>query len=104
MPTSTDFFSKNVAEDESGIGAVVFQRLCSEVIMICDKDWRTPAWRMEAIRQLQIDGMEDARAKGVKEALAFIPPVIEPKFKHRLLGLGWSPVTQPQWACYYLEL
>lgn len=104
MPTATDFFSKNVAEDESGIGVAVFQRLCSEVCMICDSNWRTPAWRMEAIRQLQMYSLDDAKDKGVQEALAFIPPMIEKKFEHRLLQLGWSPVTKPQWACYYKEL
>jgi hypothetical protein len=100
FPDVADFFSRRVVESGEGIGMVSLLKLTAEAYLICDPDWRTPAWRMEALNQIQIVANHDAKDKGVVEAVAFIPPNIESTFKRRLKQMGWSR-NKPSWHSYW---
>lgn len=100
LPPMSSFFSKRVIDGPAGVGMAVFQRLNSEVFLVCDPEWRTPAWRLEAIRQLHIDCNADAREAGAQEAISFLPPAVEEKFGKRLLKMGWAQ-CRSDWKCYY---
>jgi hypothetical protein len=100
LPNMGDFFSRRVIEDKEGIGMVSLLKLTAEAYLICDPKWRTPAWRMEALKQIQEIANGDAVRKGVVEAVAFIPPSIEKTFKKRLKQTGWSK-NKPSWHSYW---
>ena len=99
-----EFYSRRVIQGREGIGMAAFMRLTSEVYLISDPQWRNPAWRLEALRQLQNVSVGDARAKGVKEIVGFLPPEIEKKFGHRLTRMGWTSYKGPEWKCFGLEV
>ena len=89
-PLSSEvFFSRRVAGDNQSIGMAAFLKLTAEAYLVCDPSWRSPAWRLEGIRQLCRVCNDDARKAGVKEVEAFIPPQVEQKFGKRLAQLGW---------------
>lgn len=88
--SSEEFFSRRVIGDSESIGMASFMRLTSEVFLVCNPTWRTPAWRLEAIRQLCFTGNADAKAQGVKEVVGFVSPKIAKSFGRRLKGLGWA--------------
>lgn len=99
LPPMDECFSKRVVEDESGIGMVSMLRHCAEAYLICDPKWRNGAWRFEALRQLQAVANDDARQVGVVEALAAIPPVVEQRFRRRLINTGWVR-CRTKWIWY----
>ena len=99
-----EFYSRRVVQGSDGLGMAAFLRLTSEVYLISDPKWRNPAWRLEALRQLQAVSVGDARDKGVKEICGFLPPEIEKKFGHRLSRIGWTSYKGPEWHCYGLEV
>ena len=104
MPQMNTFFSKRVVEGDGDIGAAVFMRLNAEAMLICNPEWRNPAWRMEAIRQLHTVCEEDARVVGAQEGICFVPPPLANKFGGRLIEMGWSRVSEPQFVTFYKEL
>lgn len=84
------FFSRRLVGDGKSIGMGAFLKHTAEAYLICDPDWRTPAWRMEALRQLCLVCNEDAKSQGVREVEAFLPPEVERKFGKRLSHMGWA--------------
>lgn len=100
LPDMNTFFSKKVVEGDGDIGMAVFQRLNTEVFLICNPKWRTPAWRLAAIKNLDRVCGAEAFAAGAREALAFVPPVIEETFHKRLAQMGWL-LSKPYWNCWY---
>lgn len=104
LPEMRDFFSKRVIEDESGIGMVSLMRRTAEGFMLCNPNWRTPAWRMEALRRLHEEARRDAIREGVKEVNSFLPPEIEKRFGKRLLRLGWKHYLGEEWRAYSIEV
>jgi hypothetical protein len=100
LPSMDDFFSRRVVESVEGVGMVSLLKLTAEAYLICDPEWRTPAWRMEALRQIQTVANDDARHMGVVEAVAFIPPGIEKTFRRRLEKMGWHR-NKPSWHSYF---
>jgi hypothetical protein len=88
--SSSEFYSRRVVTHGESIGMATFLRLTSEAILICDPSWRTPAWRMEALRQLSIICNQDAKGKGVTDVIVSVPPDIATKFGKRLEKLEWS--------------
>ena len=103
MPDMNTFYSKRIVEDRGTLGMAVLQKLNTEVYLVCNPKWRSPAWRMEAIKQLHGVCGEDAKAAGAREAISFLPPDIEGKFSKRLLQMGWL-LCKPYWNCYYKEV
>jgi hypothetical protein len=101
LPPMESFYSKRVVDNDR-LGMAVLQRLSSEVYLICDPDWRTPAWRLEAIRQLHSVCTTDALLAGAQEAHVFLPPDMR-NFGKRLVRFGWS-MNRPEWPSYSKEL
>lgn len=97
-----EFFSRRVVGSGDSIGMAAFLRHTAEVYLVCDHDWRTPAWRLEALRQLQLASTSDARDHGVKEIAGFVPPPIDKKFGKRLVRMGWNYFKGEEWRCYSL--
>lgn len=102
--SGAEFFSRRIVEDRDGLAMAGFLRLTAEAMLIADGNWRTPAWRMEALRQLHAVCYRDAADKGVCEVNAFIPPKISCKFGNRLLRLGWKAYQGPEWRCFGFEV
>ncbi|MBU6231681.1 hypothetical protein KGP36_03350 [Patescibacteria group bacterium] len=100
LPGMNEFFSKRVVDSPDGIAMAAFLKLNAEAYLICDPKWRNPAWRMEALRQLESVCREDAVEKGAMEAVSFIPPQLNKTFGRRLSKMGWSP-CRPEWQCYF---
>jgi len=100
FPDMDDFFSRRVVESGDSVGMVSLLKLTAEAYLICDPEWRTPAWRMEALRQIQDVANDDAKQRGVVEAVAFVPPGIEKTFRRRLERMGWSR-NKPSWKSYW---
>lgn len=103
-PTSEKFFFRGVVEDDSGIAMAAFLRLNAEAFLLCNADWRTPAWRYEAFRQLSGVGAEAARKAGAWDINAFLPPKIGKQFGKRLNRMGWSSYKGEEWRCYSLPV
>jgi len=103
FPDMDGLFSRRVVESGGEIEMVSLLKLTAEAYLICDPEWRTPAWRMEALRQLDMAANEDARHMGVVEAVAFIPPIVEKRFKRRLKKMGWHR-NKPSWHSYWKEV
>lgn len=102
--SGTDFFSRRVIGSGDGIGMAAFLRHTAEVYLITDPEWRTPAWRHTALRELHIASFADAREHGVKEIVGFVPPPIEKKFGSRLRRMGWNSYQGADWRCYSKEV
>src|ERR1700675_3459529 len=100
LPSMDDLFSRRVVESDGKVGMVSLLKLTAEAYLICDPEWRTPAWRMEALRQIQDVANDDAKQRGVVEAVAFVPPGIEKTFRRRLERMGWSR-NKPSWKSYW---
>lgn len=100
LPPMDTFFSRRVVDSEDGVGMVSLLKLTAEAYLICDPNWRTPAWRMSALQGIDAVCNEDARQKGVLEAVAFIPPSIEKTFRRRLERMGWNR-NKPSWHSYW---
>lgn len=98
-----EFFSRRVVGDGESVGMAAFLKLTAEAYLICDSRWRNPAWRLEALRQLTNQCNSDAKAAGVKELVAFLPPPVVASFGRRLGKLGWSK-TRNDWRCVYKEV
>jgi hypothetical protein len=103
LPRS-EFYSRTVVQDSSGIGMATFMRLTSEVYLVCNPNWRTPPWRMEALRKLHFICNRDAKEQGVKEVCAFLPPEMVKKFGGRLTRMGWSSYKGADWKCFGHEV
>lgn len=105
-----EFFSRRVVADDARIAMAAFLKLSSEAFLVCDARWRTPAWRIEALRQLHHVCMEDAVERGVYETQAFLAPQVEKQFGKRLVrpiskgGFGWNRYHEEEWRCYTLEV
>ncbi len=100
LPPMSTFFSRRVIESDNEVQMVSLLKLTAEAYLICDPSWRNPAWRMEALRQLDAVANHDAKQWGVVEAVSFIPPQIEKTFRLRLERMGWSR-NKPSWHSYW---
>jgi hypothetical protein len=100
------FFSRRVVGGVQDVGMACFLRRTAECYLISDPNWRTPAWRLEAIRQLHRTGLADAREAKVQEIIAFLPPQVEQKFGRRLKrDFGWNDWERgKEWRGYTLPV
>lgn len=95
-----EFFSRRVLADGDRLTMAGFLRLTAEAFLVCDPGWRTPAWRMEALRQLHTVCHRDAAEKGIAEVNAFLPPQVERQFGRRLKRMGWKFYDGEEWKCF----
>jgi hypothetical protein len=64
-------------------------RLTCEAYLLHDPNAGTPRSRWQALLALHDAVRSDARARGLEDVHAFLPPPIERKFARRLQRLGW---------------
>jgi hypothetical protein len=82
---------KRLVVDEGQLRLAGFLRLTSEAFMLGDiQRWRTPAWRLAALKILHDDMRHKAQILMLDDVHCWIPPSIEKSFGKRLLELGWS--------------
>ncbi len=73
--------------------------LQAELYLIADlSDWATPQERMEAIRELDKQGMEALWLRGIDRAVLWLPPGME-RFGERLKDLGFEK-SRDGWVTY----
>jgi hypothetical protein len=100
--SSEEFFSRRVIGDTAGVAMACFLRRTAECYVVANPEWRTPAWRLEALRQLHIAAFSDAREAKVQELIGFLPPQVEKSFGRRLKrDFGWQDWERGQeWRGY----
>ena len=96
------FLSKLVLEDAAGTPVMAsLVRLTAEVYLLLDPRSGSPRERWERLLALHGVAERDARARGLADAHAFLPPRVERAFARRLTRLGW--VRDP-WPAYCKKL
>ncbi len=93
------FFASRIVEDEQGIGMACLFRRSAEAYLIVNKNWKSPAWRLEAILKLHYECNGALKSAGVVDVVAFIPPQVCESFGRRLERLGWSKCRE-DWKAY----
>ena len=74
-----------------------FGRLHINALLFVDHHWKTPAERLEALKELQTNMLEEGRSHGLDIATT----QMEGRFAERMKDLGWSPA----WGeLYYHDL
>lgn len=97
-------FSRHVVSDKSGLGMAGFLQLSAEAIFVCDPHWRTPAWRLQGLKQLHQACYADAARAGVASVNAFLAPAIVKQFGRRLSRMGWNSYRNEEWRCFSHEV
>lgn len=94
-----DFFAARVVEDDKGIGMACFFRRTAESYLVVNRNWKSPAWRLEAIRKLHYECNAALKKESISDVVAFLPPEVCESFGKRLEGLGWSKCRE-DWKAY----
>jgi hypothetical protein len=103
FPDLSEFEEVLVVTDEDNLPVqMVAARKTVEIYFMGDPEWRTPAWRLDALKGLHevLGGL--LKEKGYTDALAFIPPKVVKAFGRRLeRDFGW---IRGRWQhfCKYL--
>jgi hypothetical protein len=96
------FLSKLVVEDDAGQPVMAsLVRMTAEVYLLMDRSAAPPKASWERLLALHAAAERAARARGLADAHAFLPPQIERTFARRLVRLGW--VKDP-WPAYCKKL
>lgn len=100
---SDQFYKVLVLVDEDDVPVqAVAARKTIEVYFLGDPQWRTPAWRLDALKGLHVKMHGILIAAGYTDVLAFIPPKVMRAFGRRLeRDFGW---VKGKWQhyCRYL--
>jgi len=92
------FVSKLIFEDDGGAPAMaVLLRLTSEAYLLHDPEAGTPGDRWQRFLVLHEATMRNARAIGLGDTQAFLPPPVARAFGRRLQRIGWR--SDP-WPCF----
>jgi hypothetical protein len=92
------FLTRLVVEDDAGRAVMAaLLRLTCEAYLLHQPGAGTPRARWRALLALHEAARLDARARGLDDVHAFLPPRVERAFGRRLQRLGW--VKDP-WASY----
>lgn len=104
FPDLSQFVGVMVATDENDVPVqAIAARKTIEVFMLGDPNWRTPAWRMRMLCELQREIHKQMFALGYTDAHAFLPPKVARAFGKRLQrDFGWVP-SRWQSFCKYLN-
>lgn len=97
--SSAGFFAARVVEDDKGIGMACFFRRSAEAYLVVNREWKTPAWRLEAVRKLHYECNAALKEEGIVDVVAFLPPELAGSFGNRLDRLGWSKCRE-EWKAY----
>lgn len=54
--------------------------------------------RSRTLLELETKGVETARAQGLDEVVAWLPPMVEPRFGPILAKRGWHKSPWPSWS------
>lgn len=82
-------------EDGGAVVQAVLARPTVELYFLLDAEWRSPQWRMEALRQLHEAMRRDLRGKGFADAHVWIPPEKKSFVSRLMRSFGW---TRPAWT------
>lgn len=94
LPHLSGLAAAHAIEDEGQIITSVLARPTIELYFLQDPAWRSPAWRLEALRKIHETMRRDLHGKGFEDVHAFLPPQ-KKSFGGRLMReFGW---THPQW-------
>lgn len=102
--SSEGLFSRRVVSDGDRIAMAAFLKRTAEVVLVCDRDWKNPAWRAEALRQLQEICEGDCRHAGIAEVNCFLVPSIAKNFGRRLTRMGWKNYGSESWKCFSFDV
>lgn len=97
------FVVKAVLIDDTGaIVNAVCARQTVELYMLADNTWRTPHWRLEAVKKMHGVMSEALAMRGFTDAHCWLPPEIARSFGKRLARtFQWVKNT---WPCYSREI
>ena len=86
------FIVRKVMEVGGKIVCAILWRMEVETYLLLDKNSiLSPEEKLEAIRTLQVEGLNDLWLKGVDNCVAWVPKDVEKSFGKRMTELGWSP-------------
>lgn len=83
-----------VADEDDRLVQLVAARKTVEIYFIGDPHWRTPAWRLDAIRGLHNMMQSVLILLGYREATAYLAPQVAKAFGRRLREMDW---VQGKW-------
>lgn len=87
--SAADFVSIWVAEEDGRVISSVMARKTVEIEAIVAQDWKSPAWRLHVLKELQERGSEDLRGQGFTDMHSWVRGEIR-GFANRLRkSLGW---------------
>ena len=96
------FITRLVAEDDQGRATqAAFLRLTAEAYLLLDPTCGSPREKWRELLVLHEAVRQDARARGLDDVHAWVPPKLEKRFGRRLMHLGWS---KQLWPSYSREL
>lgn len=88
-PNFAEMVEARVVEEDGKIVAVAAARMVPEMILILGKGH--PAARLYWLKALHGRMLEFLRERGLKRAIAFVPPQIERAYARRLQLMGFQP-------------
>jgi hypothetical protein len=93
-----NYLSQIAVIDGERAVAFGFSRLVSEAYFVGDGDWRTPAWRWEALKLVHNAARDETVAKGIHKAITWVPVQIAKSYGRRLESLGWRKAENPSFT------
>lgn len=97
-----EFVIRHVVEDGGKIVQALMARQTTELFYLVDKNWRTPAWRFNALGLLHRTMKLMLNLHGFKDAHIWVPPQLEKSFGRRLMRcFGWK---QNLWTDFVREV
>jgi len=96
-----NYLSQLAVIDDDKAVAFGFSRLVSEAYFVGDANWRTPAWRWEALKLIHGAARDETVAKGIHKSITWVPTAIEKSYGRRLESLGW---IRQQYPSFVLEV
>lgn len=96
--SQSEFVVKKAVRDEDGdvVGAVVARKTV-ELYFLGDPGWRTPRWRLEALKVLHEGVRMDLARLGYTDGHCWLPPEVKDGFMRRMVRMfGWQ--VNP-WRC-----
>jgi hypothetical protein len=104
LPGNSSTTSSRVASSQRPsprILMAILQRLTAETYLLHDPAAGTPRLRWQQFLALHEAARSDARAHGLDDVQAFLPPRVARAFGRRLQRLGWS---RDPWPCFSLRI
>jgi hypothetical protein len=93
------FLTRLVLEDESGTPVMAaLLRLTCEAYLLHDPAAGSPRERWQRLLAMHAAVRADARARGLEDVHAFLPPRVERAFGRRLARLGWVKDPWPSFC------